>query len=391
MKKYFISTLLISSTLFGSNNPITFDKTYGGKDHDIAKSVIKLKDGYLIAGESKSFHEDRDYNAYIIKIDKKGEKVWSKIYGGEDDEYINAITKFGDNFVFVGSTKSYNVRNRSFYFVNIDKDGKVNWEKTYYRYDRDYYYGNDIIADGQNLIVAGVEKHLEFFNAKIDPMIFKINSDGDKIWHKYYRGKDEDRANAIINTKDGYILAGETETYGHGDFDAYVVGVDKKGKRKWFHAYGGKDDEVANDIIETKDGYILVGSTDSFGLNYKDVYVVKIDKRGKTIWQYNYGGKYDDIGYAITKSPDGGFVIVGKTETRRNGDDLYLFKIDKNGKMKWSRTYGGESDDVGYDIVTTEDGYLIVGDKKTDRSRDSNVWVLKTDLNGKIWLGFRNE
>jgi len=383
MKKYFISTLLISSTLFGSNNPITFDKTYGGKDHDIAKSVIKLNDGYLIAGESKSFHEDRDYNAYIIKIDKKGEKVWSKIYGGKDDEYINAITKFGDNFVFVGSTKSYNVRNRSFYFVNIDKDGKVNWEKTYYRYDRDYYYGNDIIADGQNLIVAGVEKHLEFFNAKIDPMIFKINSDGDKVWHKYYRGKDEDRANAIINTKDGYILAGETETYGHGDFDAYVVGVDKKGKREWFHAYGGKDDEVANDIIETKDGYILVGSTDSFGLNYKDVYVVKIDKRGKTIWQYNYGGRYDDIGYAITKSPDGGFVIVGKTETRRNGDDLYLFKIDKNGKMKWSRTYGGESDDVGYDIVTTEDGYLIVGDKKTDRSRDSNVWVLKTDLKGK--------
>jgi len=72
MKKYFISILLISSTLFGSNNPITFDKTYGGKDHDIAKSVIKLNDGYLIAGESKSFHEDRDYNAYIIKIDKKG-------------------------------------------------------------------------------------------------------------------------------------------------------------------------------------------------------------------------------------------------------------------------------------------------------------------------------
>ena len=384
MKKYFISTLLISSTLFGSNNPITFDKTYGGKDHDIAKSVIKLKDGYLIAGESKSFHEDRDYNAYIIKIDKKGEKVWSKIYGGEDDEYINAITKFRDNFVFVGSTKSYNMRNRSFYFTNIDKNGKVNWEKIYYRYDRDYYYGNDIIADGENLIVAGVEKHLEFFNAKIDPMIFKINSDGDKVWHKYYRGKDEDRANAIINTKDGYILAGETETYGHGNIDAYVVGVDKKGKREWFHAYGGKDDEVANDIIETKEGYILVGSTDSFGLNYKDVYVVKIDKRGKTIWQYNYGGKYDDVGYAITQSPDGGFVIVGKTETRRNGDDLYLFKIDKNGKMKWSRTYGGESDDVGYDIVTTEDGYLIVGDKKTDRSRDSNVWVLKTDLNGKI-------
>lgn len=384
MKKYFISTLLISSTLFASNNPITFDKTYGGKEHDIAKSVIKLDDGYLIAGDTKSFHKDRDFNAYVIKIDKHGEKLWSKTYGGEDDEHINGLTKFGKDFVFVGSTKSFDMRNQSFYFANIDNNGKMNWEKTYYRNDNNYYYGNDVIADGQNLVIAGVEKHLEFFNAKINPMLFKIKGNGDMIWRGYYGGKDEDRANAVINTKDGYIMAGETETYGHGDFDAFVVGLNKKGKREWFHAYGGKDNEVAHDIIETKDGYILVGSTDSFGLNYKNVYVVKIDKRGKTIWQHSYGGKYDDIGYAITKSPDGGFVIVGKTETRKNGDDLYLLKIDANGKTKWSRTYGGESDDIGYDIVTTNDGYLIVGDKKTDRSRDSNVWVLKTDFKGKL-------
>jgi len=384
MTKIFISILMISSTLFASNNPVTFDKTYGGEEDDIAKSVVKLDDGYLIAGDTKSFHDDRDFNAYIIKIDKNGEKIWSNIYGGKDDERINGLTRFGKNFVFVGSTESYDTRNQSFYFANIYNNGKIKWEKTYYRDDDNYYYGNDIIADGSNLVIVGVEKDLELFNAKINPMLFKINGEGDMIWRGYYGGKDEDRANAVINTQDGYVIAGETESYGHGDFDAFVVGLDKKGKRKWFYAYGGKDDEVAHDIIETKDGYILVGSTDSFGLNYKDIYVVKIDKKGKTIWQHSYGGKYDDIGYAITKSPDGGFVIVGKTETRRNGNDLYLIKIDTNGKTKWSRTYGGENDDVGYDILTTEDGYLIVGDKKTDRSRDSNVWVLKTDFNGKL-------
>jgi len=384
MTKKIISTLLISSTLFASDNPITFDKTYGGEEDDIGKSVVKLDDGYLIAGDTKSFRDDRDFDAYIIKIDKEGNKIWSKLYGGKDDEHINGLTKFGKNFVFIGSTESYDTRNQTFYFTNIYNNGKIKWEKTYYRDDRNYYYGNDIISDGSNLVIAGVEKDLELFNAKINPMLFKIDTKGNMLWHGYYGGKDEDRANSIINTKGGYIFAGETESYGHGDFDAYVVKVNKKGKREWFHAYGGKDDEVAHDIIETENGYILVGTTNSFGLNYKDVYVVKIDKNGKTIWQHSYGGKYDDEGYAITKSPDGGFVIVGKTETRRNGDDLYLLKIDKNGKTKWSRTYGGESDDVGYDIITTKDGYLIVGDKKTDRSRDSNVWVLKTDLNGKL-------
>jgi chemotaxis methyl-accepting protein methylase len=148
--------------------------------------------------------------------------------------------------------------------------------------------------------------------------------------------------------------------------------------------YGGEDDETANDVIASDNGYLLVGSTDSFGLNYKDVYVVKIDKNGKVIWERSYGAKYDDEGFAVTKSPDGGYVIVGKTETRRNGTDLYLFKIDAKGNLKWSKNYGDKGDDAGYDIITAEDGYLIVGEKETVSSRYNDVWVLKVDFDGKF-------
>jgi hypothetical protein len=384
MTRSFLLSLSATLLLCASQTPVTFDRTFGGDEDDMARSVIKTDDGYLIAGKTKSFTSHRDYDAYLIRIDKNGKKIWSKVYGGRDDDEANAVTAYGKDFAFVGSTESYGNDNLSYYFVKIDANGESYWQKSYFRGERDYYFGNDIVADGKDLVIAGSERHLSFLSAKINPLLFKIDEEGDLSWHTYVIGKDEDRAKAILSTDDGYVMAGTTESYGHGDFDAYIVKLDKSGKKVWFNAFGGKDDEAAEDVIATKNGFLLVGSTDSFGLNYKNVYVVKTDKDGKKIWERTYGGRYDDEGYAVTKAPDGGYVIAGRTETRRNGSDLYLLKIDENGKRKWERTYGGDEDDTAYDIVSTDDGYLIVGTKQTDLTRHNDVWVLKVDLKGKL-------
>jgi hypothetical protein len=384
MTKTFLLSISATLLLCASQTPVTFDRTFGGDEDDMARSVIKTDDGYLIAGKTKSFTSHRDYDAYLIRIDKNGKKIWSKVYGGRDDDEANAVTAYGKDFAFVGSTESYGNDNLSYYFVKIDANGESYWQKSYFRGERDYYFGNDIVADGKDLVIAGSERHLSFLSAKINPLLFKIDEEGDLSWHTYVIGKDEDRAKAILSTDDGYVMAGTTESYGHGDFDAYIVKLDKSGKKVWFNAFGGKDDEAAEDVIATKNGFLLVGSTDSFGLNYKNVYVVKTDKDGKKIWERTYGGRYDDEGYAVTKAPDGGYVIAGRTETRRNGSDLYLLKIDENGKRKWERTYGGDEDDTAYDIVSTDDGYLIVGTKQTDLTRHNDVWVLKVDLKGKL-------
>jgi len=383
MTKTFLLSLCTTLLLSASQAPVTFDITFGGDEDDVAKSVIKTDDGYLIAGKTKSFSSHRDYDAYLIKIDRNGKKIWSKVYGGRDDDVANAVTAYGKDFVFAGSTKSYGNDDLSYYFVKINANGEDEWQKSYFRGERDYYFGNDIVADGKDLVIAGSERHLSFMSSKINPLLFKIDGEGDMIWHTYVIGDDEDRAKAVISTDDGYVMAGTTESYGHGDFDAYIVKLDKSGKKVWLNAFGGGDDEIAEDIIATDDGYILVGSTDSFGLNHKDVYVIRTDKEGKKIWERKYGDSYDDEGYAIAKAPDGGYVIAGKTQTRRNGTDLYLFKIDENGKLKWQRTYGGEEDDSAYDIVSTDDGYLIVGTRQPDLTRYNDVWVLKVDLKGK--------
>ena len=383
MKNTLLLSLCASATLLAAQTPVTFEKIFGGKEDDVANAVIKTKDGFLIAGKSKSFTSNRDYDAYVIKIDKEGNKVWSKMYGGEDDEEANALTPYGDDFVFVGSTESYGNDNLSYYFVRIDAQGDSLWQKTYYRGERDYYFGTDIVADGKNLVMAGTEKHLKFLSTKINPLLVKVDGEGMLDWHSYIYGKDEDFANAIINTDGGYIMAGKTETYGHGDFDAYLVKMDKSGKKVWFTTFGGEDDETAEAVLQTENGYLVVGSTDSFGLNYKDIYVVKTDKDGKKLWERTYGGRYDDEAFAVTRAPDGGYVIAGRTKTRRNGYDLYLLKINEEGKTVWEQTYGKDEDDTARDIVATDDGYLIVGEIQTDLTRYSDVWVLKVDLKGR--------
>ena len=107
MHRKFFGTLFMASALFATETPITFDKTFGGKEDDVARSVVKTDDGYLIAGKTKSFTNDRDFDAYLIKIDKNGEKLWSKVYGGDDDEDANDIIRFGNDYAFIGSTQTY--------------------------------------------------------------------------------------------------------------------------------------------------------------------------------------------------------------------------------------------------------------------------------------------
>lgn len=381
MLKMLYSILFLATVAAAASTPVTFEKTFGGKDTDLAKAVVETSDGYLIAGKSKSFSDHRDFDAYLIKIDKHGNKLWSKTYGGNIDEDISDIVNYGKGAIFVGSngSMSYNIN-------RIDKEGAVIWRKAYFL-DGDEYTGSSVATDGKRVTIAGTELHRRFMTSDVSPLVLQLNGNGDRYWEQYLGGVKKDYSNKILYTGDGYVVVGKTESYGHGDYDMYMIKLNRQGKWQWYNAFGGEDDDTANDVIQTNDGgYILVGSTNSFGLTRDDAFIVKTDKNGKRLWQHSYGGDYADEAFAIARSPYGGFVVVGRTESfnRRNGFDLYLFKIDDHGRLLWQRTLGGKSDDAGYDIITVRDGYLIVGSKKSDISRDSNVWVLKVDFNGKI-------
>jgi len=367
------------------NTKATFEKTYGGKYDDEAKNLIALEDGYLLVGETQSFGEGNS-DAYIIKVDKLGNKIYSVAYGGRNADVANAVVEMDDSFMITGTTNSFGNRVQSLYMLKMTKDGKRVWHNGYYSDKDDYYVANDLIkiAD-DNVLVAGTEDHVSFFSSEVNIYLNAINTNGKRNGIKRYGGEDPERAHSIISVADGYVIAGETDTWGHGRVDAYVIKLDKKGNRIWHNAFGFDDDEIARQIIATRDGgYILVGSTDSDYKTQKNVYVVKITADGKKEWQSFYGTKEDDEGFGIVETPRG-YVIAGYTKGTKNYDsNVYLLNIDRNGSVIWEKTYGSSRDDKASAIIKVEDGFVISGYSTSIDTHSKDVYLLKVDKKGNI-------
>ncbi len=380
-------TLLLLGTL--QSHAVTFETQIGGKEHDHARAVRVVEDGYLIAGYSDSFTKHRDEDGYLVKLDPNGNKLWSIHFGTKKDERLYGMTiDDHNNIVVTGYSERLGNNRQSVYLAKITAQGKFLWHHGYWQRSSSLYTGKDVVQSyGGGYIVAATQDRPKFFKKAIDIFVVGTDPDGKRIGSRYYGGKKEDRAEAIIKDEGSYVIAGLTESWGHGDRDLYLVKTDKAGNRLWHHAYGGNDNDVANDIIATKDGYVMVGTTDSFGLTNNDVYVVKVDKKGNLLWQHAYGGDRDEVGNAIIEDEDG-YVITGGTKShnkRGHAMDLYLFKISKkSGKLLWQRTYGKADEDIGYDIAKTKDGYIVVGDTQRSPFRYYDLFILKTDKDGKI-------
>ncbi len=380
-------TLFVLSTL--QSDAVTFESQIGGKEHDHARAVSVVDDGYLIAGYSDSFTKHRGEEGYLIKLDPTGKKRWSMHFGTKEDEKLYGMTVDDHNNILVtGYTERLGNNRQSIYLAKISPEGKFLWHHGYWQRSNSLYTGKDLVQSyGGGYIIASTQDRPKFFKKAVDIFVVGTDQKGHRIGSRYYGGSKEDRAEAIIKDDGGYVIVGSTESWGHGDKDMYLIKTDKSGNRLWHQVYGGEDDDVANDIIATDDGYVMVGTTDSFDLTDDDVYVVKVDKQGKRLWHRTYGGSRDEVGNAIIEDDDGYVIVGGTASTGKPGYemDVYLFKISKkNGKLLWQRTYGKEDEDIGYDIAKTKDGYIIVGDTQAPRYRYYDVYVIKTDKDGKI-------
>ncbi len=205
------------------------------------------------------------------------------------------------------------------------------------------------------------------------------------VWNHTYGGEDYDEANAVQQTMDGgFITAGYTQSFGIGRFgNGYLIKTDINGDTLWTRLYGSDGMDVFAALCLTADsGYIAVGLTDTPN-DFENIYVVKVDKDGNTVFEKNFGGSQKDVGLSIAPAGDGGFVITGGTKSVSVGEeDLFLFKINESGDSLWFKTYGTAGNDPGYGITPTDDGGFIVG----GLYNWSDAWLLRTDSNGDtLW------
>ncbi len=205
-------------------------------------------------------------------------------------------------------------------------------------------------------------------------------------------GTQDNVASTILQTSDGgYAVGGTTKSFGAGQSDAFIAKYDSTGTMSWSKTWGGTSNDTGESLALTSDGgYIVVGQTASFGTGLTDAFIAKYDSTGTMSWSKTWGGTSNDRAYSVIQSADGGYVMVGSTTSYTGGglDDMYIAKFTSSGTLSWSRTWGGTNNDIAKKVIQTSDtGYAVAG-----TSGSSNVFLVKYSNSGslswsKLWGG----
>ena len=218
------------------------------------------------------------------------------------------------------------------------------------------------------------------------PQIFilKVNEVGKTQWIKVIGGSYSDIAYDVVEVQDGYVIAGSSDSYGTGSFDVLIVKIDKSGNLIWLKNFQSQYDENAYRIIKVGDGFLICGDTKNTSDRSTNALVIKLDFNGQIIWRRDYGGRGGEIGYDIKPTGDGNYIICGVYSDPSTGkSDILVFVINPNGDLLWSKNLGGSEDDVGYRIIKTNDGgYVIAGFTASYGSGGRDAFLFKIDSNG---------
>ena len=367
---------------------------YGGSDHDQGYSVQQTADGgFVVAGSTNSFgprHSSSE--VYLIRTDAYGDTLWTRIYGsgslgisGIIAAGGHAVQVTGDGgFVVTGYATSFDSSGTGVvdvYLIRTDADGDTLWTRTYggSKYDA----GRSIQqTDDGGFVVAG--ESWSFSAGLNDVYLIRTDANGDTLWTRTYGGSYWDEGWSVQQTTDGgFVVAGQTGAFDRPSmWDVFLIRTDAEGDTLWTRNYGGIDTERGESVQQTADGgFVVAGRTKSFGAGHNDVYLIRTDTDGDTLWTRTYGGIGPDEGSSVQQTGDGGFVIAGLTLSFGAGrSDVYLVCADANGDTLWTRTYGGSDYDVGNSIQqTTDGGFVVAGYSRSFGAGSEDVWLIKIE------------
>jgi hypothetical protein len=260
----------------------------------------------------------------------------------------------------------------------------TSFAKTYGGASYDRAYSVQQTSDG-GYIVAGFTG--SFGVGWVDIFLIKTYANGNIQWAKTYGGTGDDGAFSVQQTSDGgYIVAGTTGSFGAGDGDIFLIKTYANGNIQWAKTYRGTNYDVASSVQQTSDGgYIVAGYTVSFGASGEDIFLIKTDTNGNVQWAKTYGGTDFDRASSVQQTSDGGYIVAGYTESFGAGDgDIFLIKTDANGNIQWAKTYGGTSNDYANSVQQTSDGGYIVAGYTASFGAGGDIFLIKTDANGNI-------
>jgi hypothetical protein len=302
-----------------------WNQTYGGALDDDCHLVQQSSDGgYIMIGTSNE-------ELWVVKTNSDGVEEWNQTYGGDGNAYGQSIQQTSDGgYIIIGSIYSTVNNNYNTWLIKTNSTGVEEWNQTYGGMESESGASVQLTSD-DGFILAGYT--YSFGNGGHDYWLVKTNSAGDEEWNQTYGGTSDEVGMSVQQTSDGgYIIAGITLSFSHGRNDYWLVKTNSAGDEEWNQVYGGGEEDVCYSVQQTSDdGYVMIGKTESFGNGNEDIWLVKTNSAGVEEWNQTYGGATYDVGYSVQQTLDDGFILMGTTDSFGNNRDYWLIKTDPYG------------------------------------------------------------
>lgn len=373
--------LFCTRSLHAQTPDIAWTSVIGDSNPDEGYSVRQTTDGgYIVTGLTMSYGAG-SADVYLIKTNSNGDTLWTRTFGGALFDWGECVNQTADGgFVIAGLTNSYGTGNYDVYLIKTDAIGDTLWTKAIGGAADDEGYSVQQTTDGGYIIVGSTES---YGAGDSDVYLIKTDSSGDTLWTKTVGGVNSDVGGFVQQTTNGeYIIAGSTQSYGAGDTDIYLIKTDSSGDTLWTKTIGGIADDEGYYVQQTTDGgYIITGYTESYGAGNDDFYLIKTDPDGNTLWTKTFGGTGNDVGESVQQTTDSGYILTGFTSSYGAGSyDVYIVRTNSGGDTLWTKTIGG----TGYDrcnsvLQTTDGGYIVAGLTVSYGAGSSDVYLIKLD------------
>ncbi len=385
-----VTLFLLLQNLAAQSLGLIWEKTYDAGDLEYPAVVITSSDTSLLICGNKINTVDGSSDILLILTDSFGNILWQKLYGGTGDDVSASASETPDkNYLVIGSTNSFSNMTSDYdiYLLKLTMSGDTLWTKTVgtdSTYERAY---SSIITSDNNILVVGSIQ--SFSNGIQNMLVIKMDQNGNIIWEKSFGGDVVEIGESVLETADnGFIITGETTSFGIATpfyTNVYLVRIDANGDSLWTRYYGNTWYDYSRSIIAVdNNSYIVSGWYATNGAEVSDFYALRIQDNGDTTWTRLYGGGGWEYSYDIVKKGNNDFILIGNTNSSGAGSyDIYLVNIDSNGDTLWTKTFGSAIYENAKGALRTNDGnYIVYGQRKPkSRSNVSDILLVKINLN----------
>lgn len=304
---------------------------------------------------------------------------FEKTFALPGNQEVNRIISISDGTIIIGTSTASGIRKA--FLLKTDFSGNKQWFKEFELGSEGF--GLKLTNDNSLILVGSFTDQ----SGNRDFQLTKTDINGNIIWQKEYGGVYTDQAKDVIELLDGgFMLIGTTNSFGAGSASMYVVKTDASGNETWSRTFGGEGVDGGSELIQANNfEVILLGFSSSFGAGDRDLYLQNVSVDGDSLWSATYGGSGYEESQAFQRTSDGGYVMSNHSASEEPNHSLLATKLDAGGTTVWEKEFGTPTAHEGGEgmLADSQGNYVFLG-RTNSFGNDEQVYFIKTDADGNV-------